>query len=45
MNKCANCNDELQEDEIDICDICFEQMPMDEFVSNWPVKKKDNRNE
>lgn len=30
---CENCSKNLSEDEINLCDKCFETMPMEEWVS------------
>lgn len=32
FNLCFNCSKELSEDEIDLCDECFETMKMEEWV-------------
>lgn len=37
--KCLNCSDQLEEDE-DICEKCFETMPMDIWVQPTKINKK-----
>lgn len=40
---CCNCDDELSEDEIDLCDDCFQAMPMEEWVKpKWETPKDNN---
>lgn len=49
MNSCNNCNAKMNDEEYEItdgiCDFCFSQMPMDTWVSNWPVIKTKENNE
>lgn len=37
-NECFNCSKQLTEDEIDLCDNCFETMPMNQ----WLIPNKTN---
>jgi transcription initiation factor IIE alpha subunit len=44
MYNCHNCSGEMSLDEYihggGICELCFEQMPMEIFVSKWKVNKE-----